>query len=152
MAFSSENIDIETRGTFKVFRLHGRIGMKQTEELIEALETVVGDNSRGGIALDLANVDFLGSRALGVLATTHSEMKKRGGRFLLVNPSPLVRELFRFTRMDLVFEIVEDLDPIVRRSEDMVREFKKVVGSDQPFQSPPEAHEAKSWERELPEA
>lgn len=70
------------------------------EQLYSLVESEAGTH----LALDLANVDFLTSTALGKLVSVHRKLKAKGGRFTLENVQPRIREIFAITALDRVIE------------------------------------------------
>jgi anti-sigma B factor antagonist len=63
----------------------------------------------GNQALDMSDVRFVDSSALGVLVSVYKA--SGGGRVRLVGVTPPVLGLLKLTRMDRVFEIVDTLEP-----------------------------------------
>jgi anti-sigma B factor antagonist len=57
------------------------------------------------IHIDLGNIEFLTSSALGQLLSIHKKFRSLGGRLTLGNIQPLVREVFSVTCLDQVIEI-----------------------------------------------
>jgi anti-sigma B factor antagonist len=62
------------------------------------------------VVLDLANIEFLPSLALGALVSMNRNLKSEGHRFMLVGIQPMVRGVFSLTRMDKLFEIHPSVD------------------------------------------
>jgi anti-anti-sigma factor len=61
------------------------------------------------LALDMSDVRFVDSRALGVLVSVY---KSSGGdRVRLIGVTPPVLGFLKLTRMDRVFEIIDTLEP-----------------------------------------
>jgi anti-sigma B factor antagonist len=69
---------------------------------------LAGQPGRQQLVLDLGNVDFLTSTALGKLLALHKKLRTLDGRLVLANAGPLVREVFAVTHLDRVFEIRPD--------------------------------------------
>lgn len=57
------------------------------------------------IVLDLAEVEMIDAGALGMLVFLHHWSAERGIRLKIVNPAPLVRDMFERTRLNCVFDI-----------------------------------------------
>lgn len=60
------------------------------------------------LILDLAEVEFMDSSALGALLTTTRLLESTGGALRLVALTPAVRTLFELVRLHRVFEIMND--------------------------------------------
>jgi anti-anti-sigma factor len=59
--------------------------------------------------IDLANVKFVPSLTLGILVRLNNEFKARGQRLILVSLQPTVRRVIAITRLDRLFEILDDV-------------------------------------------
>jgi hypothetical protein len=59
------------------------------------------------LALDLANIAFIGSTLLGKLIALDARLKSNGGRLELCHVNPEIREVFKVTRLDRLFVIQE---------------------------------------------
>ncbi len=56
------------------------------------------------IEVDLAGTTFIDSEGLGSLVAVHKIVAGRGGAVRLPGTRPAIRELFRLTRLDQIFE------------------------------------------------
>jgi anti-anti-sigma factor len=63
------------------------------------------------VSLDLRDVDIVTASTLGKLVALHRSLRPLGGRTVLRNVMPFVREIFRATRLDTVFEILPRDEP-----------------------------------------
>ena len=55
--------------------------------------------------VDCGELNYISSAGLGVLIATHKRLADKGGTLKLTNLSRHVRELFRYTGLDKVFDI-----------------------------------------------
>lgn len=108
-----ENIDILPKGpNAVVVRPTTRIGAEQQEEWIQALESVaLGEANR--VLIDMGSVDFISSRAIGILLAARTEIQRRRGRLGLMNVRPHVKKVFSISRIYELFEKVADPDPFL---------------------------------------
>ena len=74
------------------------------QDLVPAITDAV-DRVPKHVVLDLSAVQYLPSLAIGTLVRLNSELKKRHLRLVLAGPQPGIREVFKITRMDHIFEI-----------------------------------------------
>lgn len=84
------------------------IGFDETalhEAVLEALEA----GSRK-ILIHLEGVTTIDSTGVGQLVHAHTSVGRRDGHLKLLRPSPRVSDIFRITRLDLVFQIFDDED------------------------------------------
>lgn len=64
------------------------------------------------VVLDLSRITFIPSLSLGGLIRLSQEFKARQQRILLACVQPKVRETMAITRVDTLFEMIEDLETI----------------------------------------
>jgi anti-sigma B factor antagonist len=55
--------------------------------------------------MDLGNVTYLNSSALGLLLRLHKRLRDRGGRLVVSNLAPQVYEVFEVTRLNTLLDI-----------------------------------------------
>lgn len=60
------------------------------------------------IDVDLSEMTFVDSRGLGALLELKQTFDQQSGAIRLRNPSPPVQQILEFTRMNSVFEIVNE--------------------------------------------
>ena len=82
------------------------------EEFGRGIATLAQRWERQHLLVDLSGVDLLSSIALAKLITLNGRMRAAGGRLTLVNPSPIVRQVLKITRLDTVLEVIEHADVI----------------------------------------
>ena len=63
---------------------------------------------RRNILLNLANVEFVSSMMIGQLIAIKNEIWEQGGKLILSNLHPQVREVFEITKLEGVFDISAD--------------------------------------------
>ncbi|MGE3801698.1 MAG: STAS domain-containing protein [Candidatus Kapaibacterium sp.] len=80
------------------------VGGKETDTLREAFaeEAEKGTNR---LLIDLADVTYLNSSALGVLISAHTNFSKREGKLGLCNVSDGITNIFVITKLSLVFNV-----------------------------------------------
>ena len=59
--------------------------------------------------LDMANVNFGSSMAMGVLVGLTKEFQNRGQRLIFVGVQPNLQQAFAITHLNRVFEIMSDV-------------------------------------------
>ena len=89
-----------------VLTLRGELDVATAPALGEALRDL---NERGDVdvVIDLAQLQFIDSRGLGVLLHGHRTLKERGGTLTLSDPRPHVRKVLEITAMTQVFTITQ---------------------------------------------
>jgi anti-anti-sigma factor len=100
--------------------------MGDAEELAEILEPLLGEEGVV-IAIDMSNVEFLGSRAIGVLLAANTEAKDSRSLLILANLQGPVAKIMRIAHVGPFFQIVKDLDYVVARREELLEEKKQWI-------------------------
>lgn len=57
------------------------------------------------IGIDLKNINVINSSGLGVLIGCLNRIKEQNGSLILFNPSEKIMNIFKITKLNLVFEI-----------------------------------------------
>lgn len=90
----------------EIIVLDGRIDQQGSEELENALQDCL-EKKRFNICIDLINVKYICSSALGVLVAAKRRIKDSEGDIKLVIANDNLMRLFQTTMLDKVFEIYE---------------------------------------------
>ena len=110
----------EVRG-FLVIDISGRVSLME-RDLREAIKRSVMAGHRQFI-LKMNAVSYIDSCGLGELVCIYTSVRTSGGNVRILAPSQRVRELLDITKLDTIFEILEDTTPFAdpARSEIMPR-------------------------------
>ena len=86
----------------------GRLDASIAPQFITQMEQLI-DKGNNQLVLDVSKVDFMDSSSLGALVGV---LKRLGsdGKMVVVGASGIVLELFRLTRMDKIFTLVDDVE------------------------------------------
>ncbi|HVU21447.1 MAG TPA: STAS domain-containing protein, partial [Rhizomicrobium sp.] len=87
----SMKIDVHDAGATATMTLTGRLDLSGAEVVALPLATLSG--SKNDLAVDMAGVTFISSMGLRHLVSAAKEMRRRGGRFVLLNPNAAVTEI-----------------------------------------------------------
>ncbi len=71
----------------------------------EQLFSLVDESGRKKLLLNFGNVEYMSSAALGKLITLNKKVQAAGGRLVLCNIDPQIREVFEITKLDKLFTI-----------------------------------------------
>jgi anti-sigma B factor antagonist len=77
------------------------------------LFSLVDEDHRQKIILDFTNVEYLSSAALGKLITMDKKVKAAGGKLRLCSIRSDIKEVFKITRLDKLFQILDNRDKAV---------------------------------------
>jgi anti-anti-sigma factor len=81
------------------FLLHLRLGVGQAAEL------------NRDFVLDLAGVDHISANGLLTMIMARKEAVTAGIKIILARPRAVIREMLEISRYQLIFDIVDELDP-----------------------------------------
>ena len=75
------------------------------EEFASELSALAQQRERPHLVVDLGGVDMLTSVILAKFIALNGRVRASGGRLTLFNPSPVVRQVFKVTRLDTILEV-----------------------------------------------
>jgi anti-sigma B factor antagonist len=93
-----------------VLSVHGEVDVATAPALREAIIRAV-DGRPARVVIDLADVSFMDSSALGVLVSGYKYAQGAGIPLLLSSPGPAVYRLLRTSGMIEIFGILDPPDP-----------------------------------------
>jgi len=99
----------EPEKNIRLIKLIGRLDIIGTG----AIETrfagyCAGENPR--VLVDLSNVDFLASIGIRLLTLTAKSVASRGGRMVLLSPTPEVRNVLEITGIPAIIPMYDSLE------------------------------------------
>lgn len=82
------------------------------DETVELRQAVAGFLDRGyeRLLIDLSNVTYLNSTAIGVLVSAHTSYSRRGWQVKLCGVNKNINNIFVITKLTLVFDVLESRD------------------------------------------
>jgi anti-anti-sigma factor len=96
------NVQRKNLGTVSLLNLDGNVVIGETETLRDVFQTLPPSSS---VILDLSHVTLLDAHGLGVLLHLREQAQARDMQLELANIGAHLREIFRITRLDSVFQI-----------------------------------------------
>lgn len=81
--------------------------------LREILLRVLDQGARH-IVVNLKDVSYIDSSGIGILFGLCTTLQKSGGRLVLLNPNPRLRDVMKLTRLDTLIEIANDESAALR--------------------------------------
>jgi anti-sigma B factor antagonist len=88
---------LKIEGDIHVVALKGRLTLGSRLSLLEAEVNTLADNGARKVILDLENVEYADSAALGVLLHASGAVRAKGGTLLLAAPNERLQNLFKLT-------------------------------------------------------
>jgi anti-anti-sigma factor len=105
METKKSNIKINSTD-FLVFELSDKeIGLTNLNDLKDEIAKEL-NNGNLNIAIDLKNVMVINSSGLGILIGCMNHVKTAKGVFKILNPQDKIVNLFKITKLNLVFDIL----------------------------------------------
>ena len=100
-------IDVQTsEDNIPLMRLKGEIDLHTCAPFRDTLRELI-DQKRYNIVIDLSEVPYLDSAALGVLVDSVRRVREFNGAIYLVAPTPFVRRAFDITRLIKIFRLCD---------------------------------------------
>lgn len=85
------------------------IHMYHIPDFREAVHQIISTRPEK-VILDLINVKYLDSSALGALFAISKDIQAYGGKFILIHLNQTIRMVFRLTRSDMILLTAENLE------------------------------------------
>jgi anti-sigma B factor antagonist len=101
------SITIEERDGLDIVHAGGDLDVYTAPQLRAALDQI--GLTEGTIVLDLSEVHFIDSTALGMLVAARQESRENAGEIRLVMDDPYLLKIFRITGFDGLFSIYPDI-------------------------------------------
>lgn len=93
-----------------VIELAGRITLgRESSHLEDAVVKAVLNGSRK-IVMNLAEVHYIDSAGIGIIAFSFGKVTKAGGHFRVAGATGVVKDVFRLTRLDTVIPFSPTVD------------------------------------------
>jgi anti-sigma B factor antagonist len=102
-------IEVSQRGQDVVLALAGDIDINTAPQVRDRLAGLQAAGQTS-IVVDLAEVTFLDSSALGALVAAHQELAAAGGSLRLAAPRAHVQKVFRITRLADVIPLFDSVE------------------------------------------
>jgi anti-anti-sigma factor len=112
----SMKITQEVRNTQVTLKLEGNFTYTQRKPFQEALKAV-GTNQVDEIVIDLSQVAFLDSAALGLLMISHRQLQAEKRTLSLAYPQPTVRQIIELANLHKTIPVIEaQVSSMVKKS------------------------------------
>jgi anti-sigma B factor antagonist len=100
---------VREAGEWTILAVSGEIDIATAPSLREKLHALLADGHYR-LVVDLDDVGFLDSTALGVLVGVLKRARTDGGEVRIVCTQPRVRKVFEITRLDSAFDMYDSVD------------------------------------------
>ncbi|MEW5798619.1 MAG: STAS domain-containing protein [Bacteroidota bacterium] len=82
------------------------VGGDETDELKKTVHTLLEQGNRK-LIVDLGDVEYLNSSAIGVLVSAHTSYMNRQGKMILCNVNKSITNVFVVTKLSTIFSSAE---------------------------------------------
>jgi len=110
METRSERLFLEPRGDVTIVSFMDKkiLDEANIQEIGDELVQLVTKGHRIKLLLNFENVEYLSSAALGKLISLHKRVREQNGELKLCSIRPEIYEVFKITKLNLLFEIYDD--------------------------------------------
>lgn len=98
------NVEVEERDGALVIRLSGHIDESAADALNTKLDEILARGAKR-IIFEVSDVKFMGSSGLGQIMRVYRELRDTEGYVRVVNPQPLIADLFELTKLNTIITI-----------------------------------------------
>ncbi len=84
------------------WKFSGRFDASQAEKATSELSEPTGT-----VTIDMSGLSYISSMGLSVLVNTYKRLHEKGHKLRLININSHVRDIFKYTRLEQVFEIID---------------------------------------------
>lgn len=106
MTFTKEIIVDKNKDLITV-KTKGELDIYSTPEVLEDMTQVIEDHDMD-LLLDMSELEYLDSSGLGALISVLKELKEKNKVFYIKGINPRIRNLFKITKIEDMFEFVGD--------------------------------------------
>lgn len=114
MAAQMEISHREIENGVAVIKISGRIMLGAESAKIDALVAELLAAGKKKIVFDLSGVTHMDSTGIGRFISSLNKVMQSGGKMRMAAARPIVREGFRVTRLDTVFEFFDEVETAVQ--------------------------------------
>ena len=111
------SFEIQQMGAAQVIRLTlpEMMDSREFDQLNNDMLGAVSTSHGGRWVLDLANLDYMGSSALGLLVNLRQRIQQSGGQLILCNITPPLMQILRTCCLERLFLITRTCEDALRR-------------------------------------
>jgi anti-sigma B factor antagonist len=107
------SIELEMRDDVAILHVSGQMREMGADALREELDRLI-EGGTYRLIFDLGNVTFISSVGLGQLMRAYRNATSNEGYVRIVNPQPLVEEVFRFTKLHTLIGIFHTIEEAIQ--------------------------------------
>ncbi len=100
-------VKTENKSGLMICHVSGEVDINTSPEIKKAFDKLIS-KKEPKIIVNFSKVTYVDSSGLATLVEILKNMRSYGGRIKLTNLSPKVKSLFEITKLDKLFEILQD--------------------------------------------
>jgi len=100
-------VNLEEMGNISVVRVQGDIDINSSPDVKKSFDDLI-QNKKEKVVVNLKEVDYVDSSGLATLVEVLKKLRSYGGSLKLTNLSEKVLGLFEITKLNKLFDIVDD--------------------------------------------
>ena len=110
------SISLATRqiGSVTIVDISGNIVFGEDRTVLRNLISDLLSKGDRQIVFNLSDVGHIDSSGMSYLVTAYASVRREGGELKLLNPTKQVQDTLRFTRLDAIFDILDDEAAAIR--------------------------------------
>jgi anti-sigma B factor antagonist len=105
METKKSNIKIDSSDFLSFEITDTEIGLTNLNDLKDEISSAL-NSGHLNVAVNLKNVNVINSSGLGILIGCMNRVKSVKGNFKILNPQDKIENLFKITKLNLVFDII----------------------------------------------
>jgi len=107
---------VSQEGEISHLKVKGRVTQRQLMSSTDVLVDRLGlEVYKGKVLLDMREAEFLDSSGVSWLLIAHKRFREQGGRFVLYAVAPMVLNVLRVLKMQLVFDLSDTYDEALKK-------------------------------------
>ncbi len=92
------NIKQELKSNYLLLTIDGYLTARYILSIRSSFNEAIEKNKN--VAIELSGIQLIDSMGIGILVNFYKQVKKKGGRLALVNPSEVAKDIFEVSDMD----------------------------------------------------
>jgi anti-sigma B factor antagonist len=99
---------IRQAGFVTVVDVRGNIVQGKEIDLLRSVVKGVLNEGHKKILFNLGNVNYIDTSGIGCLMSAFTSVRRQAGELKFLNPSKKVRDVMQTTRLDTIFDVLDD--------------------------------------------
>lgn len=93
----------------KLIKAVGKMDIKGTSQIEDSF-TILTASKKAGVIVDMSQVEFVASYGMRILVSNAKSLAGRGGKMVLLNPTPMVKDVLASAGIDQIIPVYDDIE------------------------------------------